>query len=162
MTNAETGPIVAPEIRTAMARARELAQQAASWGDVPVGAVVLNPVGEIVGEGANRREVDHDPTAHAEVLALRAAASELGQWRLDDHTLVVTLEPCAMCAGAIVLARLGTVVFGAFDEKAGATGSLWDIPRDPRLNHSVEVVAGVEQSKASAQLDEFFVQRRAT
>lgn len=160
MTNAETGPIVSPEVGAAMARARELAQQAASWGDVPVGAVVLNPAGEIVGEGANRREADHDPTAHAEVLALRAAASELGQWRLDDHTLVVTLEPCAMCAGAIVLARLGTVVFGAFDEKAGATGSLWDIPRDPRLNHSVEVVAGVEQEQASAQLDEFFVQRR--
>ena len=153
-------PVASAEVRTAMARARELAAQAAKWGDVPVGAVVLDPQGRVVGEGANRREADGDPTAHAEVLALRAAAEANGQWRLDGHTLVVTLEPCAMCAGAIVLARVGTVVFGAFDEKAGATGSLWDIPRDPRLNHTVEVVAGLEADQTSEQLARFFRSRR--
>ncbi len=143
-----------------MARALELADQAANWGDVPVGAVVLDPEGAIVGEGANRREADSDPTAHAEVLALRQAAARQSQWRLDGHTLVVTLEPCAMCAGATVLARIETLVFGAFDDKAGATGSLWDIPRDPRLNHTVEVVPGVEAAQASAQLTEFFDKQR--
>lgn len=152
---------VSPEFHAAMVRARELADAAANWGDVPVGAVVLDPQGEIVGEGANRREADADPTAHAEVLALRAAAAHSGDWRLTDHTLVVTLEPCAMCAGALVLARVRTVVFGAFDPKAGATGSLWDIPRDPRLNHTVEVIAGVEAEQASAQLAEFFANRRS-
>lgn len=157
---AKPEPPVSTEIKTAMTRARELAAEAAAWGDVPVGAVVLGPDGSVVGEGANRREIDQDPTAHAEVLALRAAAASTGQWRLDDHTLVVTLEPCAMCAGASVLARVGTIVFGAFDEKAGATGSLWDIPRDPRLNHTVEVVAGVEQAQAQTQLAEFFAAQR--
>lgn len=143
-----------------MTRALELADQAANWADVPVGAVVLDPAGQIVGEAANRREVDSDPTAHAEVLALREAAAASGQWRLDGHTLVVTLEPCAMCAGATVLARIKTLVFGAFDDKAGASGSLWDIPRDPRLNHTVEVISGVEEKQASAQLSRFFVEQR--
>lgn len=143
-----------------MTRALELADQAANWADVPVGAVVLDPTGQIVGEAANRRELDSDPTAHAEVLALREAAAASGQWRLDGHTLVVTLEPCAMCAGATVLARIKTLVFGAFDDKAGASGSLWDIPRDPRLNHTVEVISGVEEKQASAQLSRFFVEQR--
>lgn len=157
---ANNPPGIGPEIYTAMARARELAAQAANWGDVPVGAVILDPAGQIVGEGANRRELDQDPTAHAEVLALRAAAVQENQWRLANHTLVVTLEPCAMCAGAAVLARVGTIVFGAFDPKAGATGSLWDIPRDPRLNHTIEVFAGVDADKASAQLNQFFATKR--
>ncbi|MEX0705608.1 MAG: nucleoside deaminase, partial [Nitriliruptoraceae bacterium] len=118
------------------------AEAAAEAGDVPVGAVVVVD-GHEVARGRNRREVDQDPTAHAEVLALRAAARELGTWRLDTATLVVTLEPCTMCAGALVLARIARLVFGADDPKAGAVGALYDVPRDPRLNHQVTVERGV-------------------
>lgn len=137
-----------------------LARTALSTGDVPVGAVVLDPDGSVVGEGRNRREADGDPTAHAEVLALRSAAGALGRWRLDDCTLVVTLEPCVMCAGAIVLARVPRVVFGAWDEKAGASGSQWDVLRDRRVNHRPEVVPGVLEEECGALLREFFETRR--
>lgn len=135
------------------------ARVAAAHDDVPIGAVVVHE-GEVVGRGHNRREVDQDPTAHAEVLALRGASTTLGRWRLDDCTLVVTLEPCTMCAGALVLARLGTLVFGADDPKAGAVGALYDVPRDPRLNHTVEVVRGVEAATCGDLLRDFFRARR--
>ena len=136
------------------------AARALPAGDVPIGAVVLDPSGAVVGTGYNRREADGDPTAHAEVLALRAAARARGQWRLDGCTLAVTLEPCAMCAGAAVLARVDRVVFGAFDPKAGAVGSLWDIVRDPRLNHRPEVVSGVLADECAEQLRAFFAEHR--
>ena len=128
----------------------------AGSGDVPIGAVVLDADGQVIGTGRNRREECGDPTAHAEVLALREAAAQRGEWRLEGCTLVVTLEPCAMCAGAIVLARVPTVVFGAWDPKAGACGSVFDIVRDPRLNHWVEVTGGVRESECAALLREFF------
>lgn len=153
-------PLPAPYER-AMERALELAEEATSWGDVPVGAVVLDSNGEIIGEGANRREADADPTAHAEILALRAAAERQGTWRLEDSTLVVTLEPCTMCAGAIVLARVPRVVMGAWDPKAGAAGSIRDVLRDSRLNHRVEVVGGVRAPEAEELLTAFFSQHRA-
>src|SRR6202789_1199101 len=119
------------------------ASPAAGAADVPVGAVVLDPAGEVIARAANRREADGDPTAHAELLAIRAAARHRGDWRLTGCTLVVTLEPCTMCAGALVLARVSRVVYGATDPKAGAVGSLWDVVRDRRLNHRPEVVSGV-------------------
>ena len=128
----------------------------AGSGDVPIGAVVLDADGQVIGTGRNRREECGDPTAHAEVLALREAAAQRGEWRLEGCTLVVTLEPCAMCAGAIVLARVPTVVFGAWDPKAGACGSVFDIVRDPRLNHWVEVTGGVKEDECAALLREFF------
>ncbi len=128
--------------------------------DVPIGAVVLDPSGAVLGTGFNRREADVDPTAHAEILALRAAAASRGQWRLDGCTLAVTLEPCAMCAGAAVLARVDRVVFGAFDPKAGAVGSLWDIVRDPRLNHRAEVVSGALADECADLLRAFFATHR--
>jgi tRNA(adenine34) deaminase len=143
-----------------MRRALVVAERARAGGDVPVGAVVLDADGRVIGEGFNRRELDCDPTAHAEVLALRAAAREVGQWRLEGCTLVVTLEPCTMCAGAVVLARVDRVVFGAFDPKAGAVGSLWDVVRDPRLNHRTEVVAGVLADECGQVLREFFETHR--
>jgi tRNA(adenine34) deaminase len=143
-----------------MRQALAVAERARAGGDVPIGAVVLDPRGVVVAEGYNRREADADPTAHAEVLALRAAARELGQWRLEGCTLVVTLEPCTMCAGALVLARVDRVVFGAFDPKAGAVGSLWDVVRDPRLNHRPEVVAGVLAEDCGRVLREFFATHR--
>lgn len=133
----------------------EAALTAAS-GDVPIGAVVLDTDGRVIGTGRNRREECGDPTAHAEVLALREAAAHRGEWRLEGCTLVVTLEPCAMCAGAVVLARVPTVVFGAWDPKAGACGSVFDIVRDPRLNHWVEVTGGVREDECAALLREFF------
>lgn len=145
-----------PSMRRALAEARH----AFDGHDVPVGAVVLSPAGEAIGIGHNIRESDHDPTGHAEVVALRAAALFLGEWRLSGCTLVVTLEPCTMCAGAAVLARVERIVFGAFDDKAGAVGSLWDVVRDRRLNHRPEVVAGVLASESTALLDEFFARRR--
>ena len=142
-----------------MARAIAEAQAAAEHDDVPIGAVVV--VGdEVVASAHNRREVDADPTAHAEILALREAARARDHWRLDGATLYVTLEPCAMCAGALVLARLDRVVFGADDPKAGAVGALWDIPRDPRLNHNVEVVRGIEAETCGRLLTDFFAARR--
>ena len=130
-------------------------------GDVPVGAVVLDAVGEVIGRGRNERELRQDPTAHAEVLALRAAAEATGDWHLTGTTLVVTLEPCPMCAGAILAARVPTVVFGAWDEKAGAAGSVYDVLRDRRLPHRAEVFAGVRAREATAQLEAFFAERRA-
>src|SRR4029079_15374057 len=125
------------------------ARAATHEDDVPVGAVVVDATGAIVGRGHNEREATGGPTAHAELVALRAAAAASGQWRLDGCTLVVTLEPCTMCAGAIVLARVARVVFGATDPKAGAVGSLWDVVRDRRLNHRPEVVAGVLAAECS-------------
>ena len=146
----------------AMRRALALADAAASDDDVPVGAVVLDAAGEIIGEGLNLREVTHDPTAHAEVVALRQAATRLGSWHLAGCTLVVTLEPCVMCAGAILQARVPRVVFGAWDAKAGAAGSMYDLLRDRRLPHRVEVVGGVDEEHATAQLQAFFRDRRGS
>ena len=143
-------------MRTALVEAR-LAVEA---GDVPIGAVVVDASGEMVGAGHNVRERDGDPTGHAEVVALRAAAASVGEWRLSGCTLVVTLEPCTMCAGAAVLARVDRIVFGAYDEKAGAVGSLWDVVRDRRLNHRPEVIPGVLADESTALLDEFFRGRR--
>ncbi len=144
----------------AMHRAFALAAEAARDGDVPVGAVILDADGSIVGEGRNLRERTNDPTAHAEVVALREAASRIGSWHLADCTLVVTLEPCVMCAGAILQARVARVVFGSWDAKAGAAGSMYDVLRDRRLPHRVEVVGGVEERTAAAQLQAFFEDRR--
>jgi len=143
-----------------MGLALDQASLAAGTGDVPVGAVVVGPGGELLGAGVNRREADGDPTAHAEVLALRAAASRRATWRLDGCSLVVTLEPCAMCAGAAVLARLARVVLGAWDPKAGATGSVWDLVRDRRVNHRVEVVGGVREAQCARLLTDFFAEHR--
>lgn len=139
-----------------MRAALDQARAARAAGDVPVGAVVLDPTGEVIGTGRNVREVEADPTGHAEVVALRAAAVHRGEWRLEGCTLVVTLEPCTMCAGAAVLARVARVVFGAFDDKAGAVGSLWDVVRDRRLNHRPEVVSGVLAAESAALLADFF------
>lgn len=141
------------------------AHAAAAHDDVPIGAVVVRGVGAdagIVGRGHNRREVDGDPTAHAEILAVREAAATVGSWRLDGCTILVTLEPCVMCAGALVLARLDRVVFGADDPKAGAVGALYDVPRDPRLNHRLEVVRGVRGDECGQLLRDFFGTRRRT
>lgn len=130
--------------------------------DVPVGAVVVGPDGEVLGRGHNVREAEGDPTGHAEVRALQAAARVVGEWRLDGCTLVVTLEPCTMCAGALVLARVGRLVYGAEDRKAGAVGSLWDVVRDRRLNHRPEVVAGVLADECAEGLRAFFRTHRET
>ena len=143
-----------------MLEALRLAREAADATDVPVGAVVVRN-GEIIGRGANRTVRDQDPTAHAEMLAIREAARTLGTWRLEGCELFVTLEPCAMCAGAIVLARLDRVTFGAWDEKAGMAGSVGDLLRHPRLNHRPEVVAGVMARECGAPLEAFFAERRA-
>ncbi|WP_457113147.1 tRNA adenosine(34) deaminase TadA [Marmoricola sp. URHA0025 HA25] len=143
-----------------MRRALELAARAPATGDVPIGAVVVDAEGAVVGEGLNVRERDGDPTGHAEVVALRAASARLGGWRLEGCTLVVTLEPCTMCAGAIVLSRVERLVFGAYDEKAGAVGSLWDVVRDRRLNHRPEVVGGVLAEESAALLETFFKSHR--
>jgi tRNA(adenine34) deaminase len=143
----------------AMRRALTEAEAARATGDVPVGAVVLGPGGPggvLLGHGRNEREATGDPTAHAEVLALREAARQLGNWRLAGCTLVVTLEPCTMCAGASVLARVDRVVYGAVDEKAGAAGSLWDALRDRRLNHRPEVIGGVLSEESGGLLTDFF------
>jgi tRNA(adenine34) deaminase len=143
-----------------MRRALAEAQLALATGDVPVGAVVFDASGRVLGTGRNEREARQDPTAHAEILALRAAAEATGDWHLSDATLVVTLEPCVMCAGAIVSARVPRVIFGAWDEKAGAAGSVYDVLRDRRLNHRVEVFAGVQADACAALLDDFFASRR--
>ncbi|NVM95770.1 nucleoside deaminase [Arthrobacter sp. AETb3-4] len=132
------------------------ARRALDTGDVPIGAVVLGPDGGVLGVGRNEREARGDPTAHAEMVAIREAARRLGGWRLEGCTLVVTLEPCTMCAGAIVLARVPTVVFGAWDEKAGAAGSVFDVLRERRLNHWVEVFPGVRGDECAALLTDFF------
>ena len=143
----------------AMQLALAEARRAERHGDVPVGAVVVRD-GEVVATACNERELRHDPTAHAELLAMRAAAEKLGRWRLDDCTLYVTLEPCAMCAGAVVNSRIGTVVFGAADLKAGAMGSLYNLSADPRLNHEPVVRHGVLAHESAQLLQEFFVSRR--
>jgi tRNA(adenine34) deaminase len=145
-----------------MRLALEQARAADAAGDVPVGAVVVDATGAVAGTGHNERESAHDPTAHAEVLAIRAAATGRGSWRLDDCSLVVTLEPCTMCAGAAVLARLKRVVYGATDPKAGAVGSLWDVVRDRRLNHRPEVVSGVLAGECEELLRGWFEHRRGT
>jgi tRNA(adenine34) deaminase len=145
----------------AMAKAIELARAAASAsGDVPVGAIVLNGDGEVIATGANQREISHNPVAHAEIIAIQKAASAISNWRLDGCTLVVTLEPCAMCAGAISQARIPRVVFGAWDEKAGAVGSQWDLLRDPRQLHKPEIIAGVMADECAALLADFFQDKR--
>lgn len=139
-----------------MRLALEEAAQAPLTGDVPVGAVVLSPDGAVLSRARNEREAAGDPTAHAEVLAVRRAARAVGEWRLTGCTLVVTLEPCTMCAGAIVLSRLDRVVYGAADDKAGAAGSLWDLVRDRRLNHRPEVIPHVLPAPSAALLTRFF------
>ena len=132
------------------------ARACAHSDDVPVGAVILNAAGDVIATGRNTKESDEDPLGHAEVMAIRAAAEKLGNWRLSDCTLVVTLEPCVMCAGAILAARIPTVVYGAWDEKAGAAGSVFDLLRDRRLNHQVEVISGVMAEECGQLLTEFF------
>jgi tRNA(adenine34) deaminase len=144
----------------AMTAALVLARQSLDRGEIPVGAVVLDAAGEVIASAHNERESAHDPTAHAEVVALRRAGAALGSWQLSGATLVVTLEPCTMCAGALVLARVARLVFGAWDPKAGAVGSLWDVVRDRRLNHRPQVVGGVLADDSAALLTEFFASRR--
>ena len=148
------------DFKKAMLEALEVAESATASGDVPVGAVVFSADGQLVGVGHNLRERDCDPTAHAEIIAMREAALKAGTWRLDNHTLVVTLEPCAMCAGAIAQSRMKTLVFGAWDEKAGAVGSVWDILRDPRALHQVEVVSGIMEVECAELLTNFFKEQR--
>ncbi|MDQ4215632.1 nucleoside deaminase [Microbacterium capsulatum] len=143
-----------------MQRALVLAAEASEASEIPVGAVVLDADGLIVGEGRNNREETADPTGHAEVVALRRAAAAAGSWNLEGCTLVVTMEPCVMCAGAILQSRIGRVVFGAWDDKAGAAGSLYDVLRDRRLPYRAEVVGGVREAEAVAQLRAFFAARR--
>ena len=144
-----------------MASALDLAARAGRDGDVPVGALVVSSAGEVLGEGRNLREVDGDPTAHAEVVALREAARHTGSWRLEGCTLVVTLEPCPMCAGAAMLARIDRVVLGAWDPKLGACGSVWDVVRDRRATHRIEVVGGVLEEECGALIRAFFEGHRA-
>ena len=143
-----------------MQQALALANQAASSDDVPVGALVVNDQGEIIGVGENLREKNNDPTAHAEIVAIKNAAQKIGNWRLDDLTMVVTLEPCAMCAGAIVQTRMKRLVFGAFDEKAGAVGSIWDVVRDTRALTKIEVISGVLEKECAQVLTNFFKGKR--
>ena len=143
-----------------MEQALLLAESALADDDVPVGALVVDADGLVIGRGRNTRERDGDPTGHAEIVAIREAAVARGEWRLEGCTLVVTLEPCTMCAGAIVAARLERLVFGAFDDKAGAVGSLWDVVRDRRLNHRPEVVSGVLAEQSTAMLQQFFAKHR--
>jgi tRNA(adenine34) deaminase len=147
---------VGPGDEAGMDAALALARSAARTGDVPVGAVVISRSGEVLGRGSNAREATGDPTAHAEILALREASARLGTWRLDGCTLVVTLEPCTMCAGALVLARVARLVLGAWDPKAGAAGSVRDVVRDARLNHRVEVVGGVREAECGDLLRDYF------
>jgi tRNA(adenine34) deaminase len=146
-----------PAMRLALG---EAALAAAESGDVPVGAVILDEAGSVLARAHNRREADRDPTAHAEIVAIRQAAATLGGWRLTGLTLVVTLEPCTMCAGAVTAARLDRLVYGAEDPRAGAVGSLWDVLRDTRLNHRPEVIGGVLAEECGAALREFFAERR--
>jgi tRNA(adenine34) deaminase len=144
----------------AMMQALALAQLAQASGDVPVGAIIYDTNGKELARGNNQRELHEDPTAHAEIVAIRAAAKKLGDWRLDGCTLVVTLEPCAMCAGAIAQSRIGHLVFGAWDEKAGAVGSVWDVIRDPRALVKIEVTSGIRSEECAVLLKEFFASYR--
>jgi tRNA(adenine34) deaminase len=143
-----------------MQQAILLAKAAGDNGDVPVGALVVNESGEVLGAGHNLRQVNNDPTAHAEIVAIRMASSKLNNWRMDDLTMIVTLEPCAMCAGAISQSRFKRVVFGAWDEKAGAVGSVWDVIRDPRSLNKVEVITGVLEKDCALLLSDFFEKKR--
>ena len=143
-----------------MQQALALAKDAAAHDDVPVGALVVNDQGEVLGTGHNLREESNDPSAHAEIVAMRNAASKISNWRMDELTIVVTLEPCAMCAGAISQSRFKSLVFGAWDEKAGAVGSVWDVIRDQRSLNKVEVVSGVLENECSAILTNFFEEKR--
>ena len=143
-----------------MQEALKLAKEAAIKGDVPVGALVVDDSGTIIGIGANLREQDNDPTAHAEIVAMRNAASEIGNYRLDELTMVVTLEPCGMCAGAIAQSRIKRLVFGSFDEKYGAVGSVWDLLRDTRAIYRPEVLSGVLEKECGELLTEFFTTKR--
>ena len=161
MTSPTAGRPVQPVDAWAMGIALDEARRSVLTGDVPVGAVVVAPGAHVVGWGHNTREDEQDPTAHAEVVALRDAAANLGRWRLDDCTLVVTLEPCLMCAGAAILARVPRVVFGAWDPKAGAVGSQWDVLRDRRAMHHVEVVGGVRAEESAVLLQRFFEVHRS-
>jgi tRNA(adenine34) deaminase len=143
-----------------MQQAIAIAQEVKSSGDVPVGALIVNQASEILSSGKNEREKDNDPTAHAEILAIRGASEKLGSWRLDDLTLIVTLEPCVMCAGAILQSRIKRLVFGAFDQKAGAVGSSLDVIRDVRALSKVEVVSGVLEKECAKLLTDFFATKR--
>jgi len=143
-----------------MQQAIELARGASNFDDVPVGALIVNEQGEILATGQNLREKDNDPTAHAEIIAIKNIGNKIGNWRLDDLTLVVTLEPCVMCAGAIAQSRMKRLVYGAFDEKAGAVGSIWDVIRDPRALTKVEVVSGVLADECAVLLKDFFNKKR--
>jgi len=143
-----------------MQQAISLAKEAAIKGDVPVGALVVDDAGTILGMGANLREQDNDPTAHAEIVAIRNAASKIGNYRLDGLTMVVTLEPCGMCAGAIAQSRIKRLVFGSFDEKAGAVGSVWDLLRDSRALHKLEVLNGILKEECSCLLKDFYQSKR--
>ena len=144
-----------------MQQAISLARETAIKGDVPVGALVVDDFGNVVGQGANLREQDNDPTAHAEIVAIRNAAKKIGNYRLDDLTMVVTLEPCGMCAGAIAQSRIKRLVFGAFDEKAGAVGSIWDLLRDTRAIYNPEVIGGILDAESSLILRNFFKNYRS-
>ena len=143
-----------------MQQAIGLARGASNFDDVPVGALIVNEQGEVLVTGQNLREKDNDPTAHAEMVAIKNAGNKIGNWRLDDLTLVVTLEPCVMCAGAITQSRMKRLVYGAFDEKAGAVGSIWDVIRDPRALTKVEVVSGVLADECAVLLKDFFNKKR--
>ena len=143
-----------------MQQAIELARGASNFDDVPVGALIVNEQGEVLATGQNLREKDNDPTAHAEMVAIKNIGNKIGNWRLDDLTLVVTLEPCVMCAGAIAQSRMKRLVYGAFDEKAGAVGSIWDVIRDPRALTKVEVVSGVLADECAVLLKDFFTKKR--
>ena len=143
-----------------MREALALAEQAALDGDVPVGAVVLGPDGRVIGRGRNTREADGDPLAHAEIIAMRQAAAANNHWNLADCTLIVTLEPCPMCAGACVQTHIGRIVFGTWDPKLGACGSIWDIPRDPHIGHAPEVYGGVLEGECASVLARFFARKR--
>jgi tRNA(adenine34) deaminase len=143
-----------------MEQAISIAKLSKNFEDVPVGAIIVNDEGEVLATGQNLREKDNDPTAHAEIVAIKNAGNKIGNWRLDDLTLVVTLEPCVMCAGAIAQSRMKRLVFGAFDEKAGAVGSIWDVIRDPRALTKVEVVGGVLADECALLLKDFFNTKR--
>ena len=143
-----------------MDEAIAIARKATSTGDVPVGAIIINADGVIIGRGSNEREAENDPTAHAEIVAIRRAASRLQNSRLDGSTLIVTLEPCAMCAGAIAQARISNLIFGAWDQKAGAVGSVWDVIRDPRALHKMNVTAGIREVECAKLLSDFFEGQR--
>ena len=148
------------DYKALMQQAISLAKEAGLKGDVPVGALVVDDSGNLVGQGANLREQDNDPTAHAEIVAIRDAAKKLGNYRLDDLTMVVTLEPCGMCAGAIAQSRIKRLVFGSFDEKCGAVGSVWDLLRDSRAIYKPEVISGVLENECSQLLSNFFTTKR--